>query len=65
MQQWGNEATAAGMTFASSAMKLAVARVGKGPKDDAGVLVHGLTKVHGEGENEDQEEQVDAKQRMQ
>jgi len=50
-QQWGNyEASAARATFASSAMKLALACVGEGPEDSAGVLVHGLTKVHSDGE---------------
>ena len=34
----------------SSSMKLARASVGEGPKDCAGVLVHDLTKVHGDGE---------------
>jgi hypothetical protein len=46
----------------SSSMKLARAGVGEGAKDGAGVLVHDLTKVHGDGEQEDQEEKVDAKQ---
>jgi len=46
----------------SSAIKSALAGVGEGPKDCAGVLVHDLTKVHGDGEQEDQEEKVDAKQ---
>ena len=49
----------------SSAVKLAVARVGKRPKDDAGVFIDGTPKIHGEGENHDKEEQIDAKQRMQ
>ena len=43
-------------------IKLALAGVGEGPKDRAGVLVHDLTKVHGDGEQEDQKEKVDAKQ---
>jgi hypothetical protein len=46
---------------ASSAMKLARAAIGKGPEDGAGVLVHDLTKVHGDGEQEDEEKEVDAK----
>ena len=45
-----------------SAIKSVRAGVGEGPKDCAGVLVHYLTKVHGDGEQEDQEEKVDAKQ---
>jgi hypothetical protein len=36
-------------------MKLVLARVGEGPEDGADVLVHDLTKVHGDGEQEDQE----------
>jgi hypothetical protein len=47
---------------ASSAPKLALASVGEGPEDGAGVLVHDLTKVHGDGEQEDQEKKVDAKE---
>jgi len=46
----------------SSAMKLARASVGEGAKDGAGVPVHDLTKVHGDREQEDQEEEVDAKE---
>lgn len=46
-------------------MKLAVARVGKRPKDDAGVFIDGMPKMHCEGENNDKEEEIDAKQRMQ
>ena len=46
-------------------LKLAVACVGKRPKDDAGILIYGLTKVHGEGENNDKKEEIDAKERMQ
>jgi len=49
----------------SSAAKLAVARVSKRPKDDAGVFIDGVPKIHGEGENNDKEEEIDAKQRMQ
>jgi hypothetical protein len=49
----------------SSAVKLAVASVGKRPKNDAGVLIDSLTKVHREGENNDEEEEIDAKKRMQ
>ena len=47
---------------ASSAMKLALASVGEGPEDGAGVLVHDLTKVHGDGKQEDQEKKVDPKE---
>ena len=43
-------------------MKLARAGVGESPKDDAGVLIHDLTKVRGDGEQEDQEKEVDAKE---
>jgi hypothetical protein len=49
----------------SSAAKLAVARVRKRPKDDAGVFIDGTPKIHGEGENKHKEEEIDAKQRMQ
>ena len=45
-----------------SAIKSALAGVGERPKDCAGVLVHDLTKVHGDGEQEDQKEKVDAKE---
>ena len=38
-----------GETLGSSAMKLALAGVGERSEDGAGVLVHGLTKVHGDG----------------
>jgi hypothetical protein len=48
-----------------SAIKSALAGVGERPKDRAGVLVHGLAKVHGDGEQEDQKEKVDAKERVQ
>ena len=59
-QQRGNyEKRAARATLVSSAMKLALAGVGEGSEDGAGVLVHGLTKIHGYGEEEDQEEQVE------
>ena len=40
----------------------ALAGVGEGPKNCAGVLVHNLTKIHGDGEQEDQEEEVNAKE---
>ena len=43
-------------------IKSALAGVGERPKDCAGVLVHDLTKVHGDGEQEDQKEKVDAKE---
>jgi hypothetical protein len=46
----------------SSAIQSALAGVGERPKDGAGVLVHNLTKVHGDGEQEDQKEKVDAKE---
>jgi hypothetical protein len=46
----------------SSAIKLALACVGERPKDRAGVLVHDLTKVHGDREQEDQKEKVNAKE---
>ncbi len=49
----------------SSAMKLAVAGVGKRSKDGARALIDRLTNVHGEGENNDEKEEIDAKQRMQ
>ena len=54
-----------GRSALSSAVKLAVARVGKRPKDDAGVFIDGMPKIHGEGENNDKKEKIDAKQRMQ
>jgi hypothetical protein len=44
------------------AIESALAGVGEGSKDGAGVFVHDLTKVHGDGEQEDQKEKVDAKQ---
>ena len=50
------EARATCATFASSPMRLTLASVGKGPKDGASVLIHCLTQVHGDGEEEDQEE---------
>jgi hypothetical protein len=40
---------------------LARAGIGKGPEDGAGVLVHDLTKVHRDGEQEYEEKEVDAK----
>ena len=46
----------------SSAIKSALAGVGDCPKDRAGVLVHDLTNVHGDGEQEDHKEKVDAKE---
>ena len=49
----------------SSAVKSTVAGVGKRSKDDAGALIDRLTNVHGEGENKDEKEEIDAKQRMQ
>ena len=50
-----------GRSALSSREKLAVARVGKRPKDDAGVFIDGAPKIHGEGENNDKEEEIDAK----
>ena len=47
---------------ASCALNLAWAGVGEGPEDSAGVPVHDLTEVHGNSEQEDQEEEVDAKE---
>ena len=46
----------------SSAIKSALAGVGERPKNRAGVLIHDLTKVHGDGELEDEEEKVDAQE---
>jgi len=46
----------------SSAIKSALAGVGERREDRAGVLVHDLTKVHGDGEQEDQKEKVDTKE---
>jgi hypothetical protein len=43
-------------------LRSALPGVREGPKDCPGVLVHQLTKVHGDGENEDQKEQVNAKE---
>lgn len=43
-------------------LKLAVAGVGKRPKENAGILIYGLTKVHREGENNDKKEEIDAKE---
>ena len=36
----------------SSAMKLAVARVGKRPKNNAGAFINRPPDIHGEGENQ-------------
>ena len=41
---------------------LARSNVGEGSKDGAGVTVHDLTKVHGYGKQNDQEEKVDTKE---
>jgi hypothetical protein len=41
--------------------KSALPGVGERPKDSAGALVHDLTKVHGDGEQEYQKEEIDAK----
>ena len=46
----------------SSAIKSALAGVRERTKDCAGVLVHDLTNVHGDGEQENQKEKVDAKE---
>jgi hypothetical protein len=46
----------------SSAIKSALAGVSERPKDCAGVLVHDLANVHGDGEQENQKEKVDAKE---
>jgi hypothetical protein len=51
--------------LSSAVNKLAVARVGKRPKGDAGVFIDGTPKIHGEGENNDKEEEIDTKQRVQ
>lgn len=61
---WKRARTRASAARASS-KKSALAGVGEGPKDRPGVLVHDLTKVHGDGEQEDQKEKVDAKERVQ
>ena len=63
-QMYGRE-RGPGWSALSSALKLAIPRVGKRPKDDAGVFIDGTPKIHGEGEDDDKEEQIDAKQRMQ
>ena len=42
-------------------IKSALTGVGERPKDRAGVPVHDLTKVHSDGEQDDQKEKVDAK----
>ena len=47
---------------ALSAMKSALAGIGEGAKDGAGVVVHHLAKVHSDGKDDNQEEKVDAKQ---
>ena len=50
---------------ASSVIKSALACVRESPKDGARVPVHNLTKVHGDGEQEDQKEKVHSKDRVQ
>ena len=40
------------------------AGVGEGAEDGAGVVVDDLAKVHGDGEEQDEEEQVDAQERV-
>lgn len=49
----------------SFAVKLAVAGIGERSKDGASALIDRLTNVHGEGENKDEKEEIDTKQRMQ
>ena len=49
----------------SFAVKLTVAGVGKRSQDGAGASIDRLTNVHGQGENKDETEEIDAKQRMQ
>ena len=49
------------MARASSAIRLARASIGKSPENGACVLVHDLTKVHGDGEQDDEEKEVDPK----
>jgi hypothetical protein len=58
---WKHEKKAGFGGRVSSATKSALAGVGERPKDCAGVLVHDLTKVHGDGEQEDQKK-VDPKE---
>ena len=48
-----------GRSALSSAVKSAVASVGKRPKNDAGVFIDGMPKIHGEGENNDKEEEIE------
>ncbi len=57
-----HESRRASAARVSSAVRLALAGVGERPKDCARVLVHNLTKVHGDREQEDQEEQVNPKE---
>ena len=57
----GVSADQCGSRFTSAA-KLAVARIGKRPKDDTGVFINRTPKIHGEGENKHKEEEIDAKQ---
>ena len=52
-------------THVSSAMKLVLSGVRERPEYRASVLVHDPTKVHGDGEKENEEEKIDAKQGMQ
>jgi len=54
--------TRAPAALVSSVPRSALAGVGECPKDCAGILVHDLTKVHGDGEQENQKEKVDAKE---
>ena len=44
-----------------SRTRSALPGVGERPKDGAGALVRDLTKVHGDGEQEHQKEEIDAK----
>jgi hypothetical protein len=43
------------------AVRLAVASVSERSKDGAGALIDHLTNVHGERENKDEKEEIDAK----
>lgn len=50
-----------GAARVSTAIKSLLACVGEGPQNCTGVLIHDLTKVHGDREHKDKKEQVDAK----
>jgi len=62
---WKHGRRRASAARVSAAIKSALAGVCERPKDRAGVLVHDLTNVHGDGEQEDQKEKVDAKEGVQ